>query len=112
MNANFAALSSSFQSSQAIQASSLVGRTVLVGGDSGRLADGGVLLGSVDVPEPVGDLMINIFDARGVLVRQDVVGGQDAGNFRFAWDGLKEDGERAESGIYRVEALVLLCYEI
>lgn len=108
MNLNFAAMSRNFQSSQAIQASSLVGRTVLVDSGEGRLAADGVLLGAVELPEPVDDLLINIYNSSGVLVRRDVVGGQDRGEFRFAWDGLTENGTRAAPGQYRIEALGLV----
>jgi flagellar basal-body rod modification protein FlgD len=104
MNRSFAELTSSFKSSQALQATSLVGRTVMVSGDSGRLGAEGVLLGSVEVTEEVDDMLINIYDGFGTLVRQDVVGAQPVGDFRFAWDGLNEEGERVPPGTYRIQA--------
>ena len=108
MNTNFTDMANSFRSSQAIQATAMVGRTVLVPGSTGRLPDGGEILGSVEISQPVDDLLINVYDLNGLVVRQDVVGAQDVGNFRFVWDGRNADGDLVPPGTYRFDAYGLV----
>lgn len=107
LNKNFQTMSSSLKSSQAIQASALVGHTVLVNGSSARLAQGGEVSGLVTIDEATDDTLINIYDARGLLVRQELLGAQAPGEISFAWDGRAATGESLPPGIYRVEAIGL-----
>lgn len=93
-----------FQSNQALQASTLVGRDVLVPTSSGNLAEGGTVAGAVDLPDSVTDLRVNIFDASGELVRQLSLGTQPSGRAPFSWDGLKGDGSGANPGAYTFTA--------
>jgi len=63
LNKSFAALTSSLQSSQALQASTLVGNTVLVPGDTSELVSGGQISGAIDLNSSTSNLVLNIFDA-------------------------------------------------
>lgn len=107
LNSNFVSMSSNLKSSQAIQASALVGHTVLVDAASARLASGGQIAGSVTVDEPVDDMVLNIYDELGLLIRQEVLGAREGGDVRFAWDGRNADGTSLPGGVYRFEALGL-----
>lgn len=98
---NFAA---SMQGSQALQASSLVGREVLVPGDSLQLAATGGVAGEAALPYSTGAMQLSVYDASGQLVRTLPMGAQRAGEVRFAWDGLNDAGQRAPAGTYRVTA--------
>ena len=89
-----------FQSNQALQASTLVGRDVLVPTSSGKLIDGGTVSGAVDLPDSVTDLRVNVFDTSGELVRQISLGTQSAGRTHFRWDGLHGDNTNANPGGY------------
>ena len=100
----FNALASSLQSSQALQASTMVGRSVLVSGNTGVLEDGGKLSGAVDMPVSAADLSVLIHDSAGQLVRKLNLGTQPAGLTRFEWDGLNESGNPVPSGSYRIIA--------
>ncbi len=92
------------QSSQALQASTLVGRDVLIGSDRGTLGAGAGLFGAADLPAATGELSVNIFDPAGRLVRTLELGSQAAGLARFVWDGIGNDGQPAPAGQYTVSA--------
>jgi flagellar basal-body rod modification protein FlgD len=97
-------LSSSLTSSRAAQATQLVGREVLLDGESMLLPLGGPLAGAVNLPADAADLKLSIYDTAGRLVRQVTLGPQPAGMVRFAWDGSLADGTGAAPGQYRVFA--------
>ena len=84
LNTNFDNFSSSFMSNQALQASSLVGRSVTVPAETARLTAGGIVSGSVDLAAATGDMKTNI-----------PVGGMPAGEVSFRWDGqfMEVNGE-------------------
>lgn len=92
------------QSSRAIQASALVGRTVLVDATRARLARGGVIRGSIGIDAPVEDARVDIYGPGGTLVHRQRLGAQPAGELDFGWDGRDAGGATLAAGIYRVEA--------
>jgi flagellar basal-body rod modification protein FlgD len=107
LNSNFVSMNSNLKSSQAIQASALVGHTVFVNASTARLTGTGEIFGSIEVAKPVDDTLLNVYDSRGLLVRQEVLGAQDPGDIRFGWDGRNNAGESLPPGVYRFEALGL-----
>ena len=108
LNSNFVSMNGSLKSSQAIQASALVGHTVFVDTPTARLNNAGEILGSITIDKATDDTLLNIFDSNGVLVRQELLGRQDPGELRFAWDGRNEAGESQPPGLYHFEALGLI----
>lgn len=100
-------LAGSFQSAQALQASTLVGRTVLVGSDRVVLAPGETVSGAVDLDTAVSDLTIYLATPDGAQVRSLSLGPQPAGRVSFTWDGINEKGQLAPPGRYAVRAEVL-----
>ncbi len=106
LNANFSALSTSFQSNQALQASTLVGRRVMVPSQSAFLENGTSLLGSVDLDQAASKVVITVKNPAGQLVDRQQLGVQQAGMLDFEWDGLNSNGDRLPSGEYRIAAEV------
>ncbi len=104
LQSSFDVLASSLQSSQALQASTMVGRSVLTPGSVGLLENGVDLQGAVDLPASVGDLKVFVQDAAGQLVKQIDLGTQAAGVARFSWNGLSNNGEPVANGTYKVTA--------
>lgn len=104
LGAAFWVLSDSLYSNQALQASSLVGRQVLVPGGEAVLPESGSLGGAVDLPESVSQLNIGVYDQSGQLVQTLQLGPQAAGLMSFDWDGLGADGERLPPGTYELRA--------
>ena len=97
-------MASSISSDQTLQASGLIGRTVLAQVDTGRLDQGGTMGGAVDLPEATTGVTVEVRDSAGQLVRQIELGPQNAGLARFAWDGVTADGDLAASGDYSFSA--------
>lgn len=106
LNATINTMSASFQSNQALQASTLVGRRVLVPAQSGQLADGEPLLGAVELEQPANRVVITISNAAGQLVHRSELGVQPAGLIDFSWDGTDTGGNRLPAGGYRIAAEV------
>lgn len=108
LNGSFVSLAESLQSYQALQASGLVGRSVLLSSDQAVLGDESGMTGMLSLESSTPQLSLSIHDQAGVLVRSIPMGTHPAGMVDFAWDGLGDDGLPAESGVYelRAEALV------
>lgn len=97
-------LSTSLTSNQALQASSLVGRHVLIPSSVGHVPDESGLSGQLNLPAHVNNLRFEIRDASGQLVRRIDVGDREAGDIEFFWDGRNEEGEFLGEGQYEVAA--------
>lgn len=106
LNSAFTDMSSSFQSNQALQASTMVGRNVLVPGDQVDLQSSGDLQLSIDLQQPASDVILNVTDERGQLVHRMELGSQQAGFINIQWNGLNSAGERVNPGRYTVSAEV------
>ena len=104
LNDGFSKLSESLVSSQALQATNLVGRQVLAPTGVAALAQGGTVRGSVELPAASGEVVVSVYDQSGQVVRRLELGAQTSGSVSFQWDGLKDDGTFAEPGAYFVSA--------
>ncbi|OEY67359.1 flagellar hook assembly protein FlgD [Marinobacter sp. X15-166B] len=93
-----------FRSTQALQASAMVGRSVLVPGTAGELVAGGDIRGSVAVPATTASLQITIKNEAGELVRRIDAGSAQPGYHAFTWDGKDASGEESPPGKYEVVA--------
>ncbi len=93
-----------FRSTQALQASAMVGRSVMVPGTAGNLIAGGELKGSVAVPASTSSLKIAIKNEAGELVRQIDAGSAQPGYHAFNWDGKDANGEGLPPGKYEIVA--------
>ena len=104
LNSSFQALSSQLTSNQALQASSLLGRNVLVAGGSAPLGAGGTLHGAVNVPAGASNVNVQIVDSSGQVVRTLVLGNPGTGLANFSWDGKTDAGVAAATGTYALVA--------
>lgn len=95
---------SEFRSTQALQASAMVGRTVLAPANFGVLDESGEISGVVNVPASTGGLRVSIQNAAGELVRQIDLGSAQAGQKVFRWDGMDGNGNPLPHGRYYVVA--------
>lgn len=96
--------STQFQSSQALQASAMVGRTVLVPASSSPLSNAGTISGVVDLEATTSALNISIFNGSGELVNQFDLGQQAAGTVPFVWDGTNSEGDQMPFDNYTIKA--------
>ncbi|CAM2791970.1 flagellar hook assembly protein FlgD [Vibrio ordalii] len=108
MNTQFESLNSSMTSNQALQASSLVGRDVLVPGAAGIKKEDAGMAAMVKLPQSLDNLFIRIENEAGQLVRTFDVGAKSAGDNRVEWDGNDQNGNPLPGGKYQVKASGLL----
>src|SRR3569833_197447 len=99
MNSSLQAMAASLGTNQMSQAASLLGRTVLVPGDTISQAPLENVEG-FDLSRPAVMATACIFDASGSLVRKLTLGSRDAGVNVVAWDGLTNTGTAAHTGKY------------
>ncbi|TPG86147.1 flagellar hook assembly protein FlgD [Pseudomonas mandelii] len=100
LNDTVSGLASNYNSSQALQASSLVGRSVIAPGDKAVVDTSKSFSGTLAVPASVDPVQVKITDADGKVVRTLNLGSQVAGTSSFIWDGKNDAGEVAKAGTY------------
>lgn len=89
LNTSAESMASSFTSASALQASSLVGQSVIVdGNDTGLLLSGGVVSGYAEIPDSASNLTLSIEDENGQLLEQFPLGNRSDGPMSVRWDGL------------------------
>ncbi|SFR42792.1 flagellar basal-body rod modification protein FlgD [Marinobacter daqiaonensis] len=93
-----------FRSTQALQASAMVGKSVLAPANFGVLDQSGEMTGVVNVPASTGGLTVSIQNSQGELVRQLDLGQSEAGQKAFSWDGKDGNGNSLPPGRYSVVA--------
>jgi flagellar basal-body rod modification protein FlgD len=104
LNTTFSSMNSSFQSNQALQASTLVGRKVLVPSDTAYLNTDNRLQASVEIEQAASRVVITIKDSSGQIVHRNNLGVQQSGMVDFEWNGQDESGQSLAPGAYQIEA--------
>ena len=102
---SFNSLATSLKSSQALQASSMVGRKVLVPGSMSTFSEGTPMKAAVELENNVTDLKVAIIDDKGALVKEISIGDKAAGVAHFSWDGMLSADKKAMSGNYSIRAI-------
>ncbi|MFC5078286.1 Basal-body rod modification protein FlgD [Vibrio thalassae] len=108
MNTQFESLNSSMTSNQALQASSLVGRDVLVPGAAGVKETDAGMAAMVKLPQSMDNVFVRVENEMGQLVRTFDVGAKPGGDARVEWDGKDDQGNPMPAGKYKVKASGLL----
>jgi flagellar basal-body rod modification protein FlgD len=108
LNTTVDSLATTYQSSQALQASSLVGRSVIVASDSAVLDPTKGITGTVGVTGASTATSVNVYDSTGSLVDTIDLGAQSTGNSAFTWDGLNSAGVAQPAGNYSFKATTTL----
>jgi flagellar basal-body rod modification protein FlgD len=108
LNTNFKDFAAGMNSNQALQASTLVGRTVRVNSDQLVFDGTNNSFGSTEVPNGTSRMKVNIYDANGALVKSQSVENPASGKFELVWDGTDNNGVKQERGLYtmKVEAAI------
>ncbi len=101
---SFGDFAGSINSSQALQATSLVGRQVSVPGNQGLLAAGGDISGNINLADSATDVNVKVVNSvTGETVQTINLGNQSAGKVPFAWDGMNANGVMASPGVYKLD---------
>ncbi|MCX7250458.1 MAG: flagellar hook assembly protein FlgD [Burkholderiales bacterium] len=106
LNSTLSSALSGFQATQTMQASSLIGREVLVPSSTLQLSEGQAKMG-VDLAQSVESLKLTVLDGAGQTLHSIDLGPQSAGLTQLAWDGATDAGAAASDGRYtfKLEAL-------
>lgn len=102
LNDTMKSLMQSVQGGQAMQAASLIGRSVLVPGSSLSLSEGKSAFGA-ELTQPVDSLQLTISDGAGNPVRVMNLGPQEPGTLTLGWDGSNSSGGTAPDGRYQLQ---------
>jgi flagellar basal-body rod modification protein FlgD len=97
LNDTLNTLKSSYQSSESLQATSLIGHGVLVEGNSVTLAGGKSVLG-VELGADADNVQIAISDKTGKLVDTVDLGAQKAGTLPLVWNGVPDASKLDSTG--------------
>ena len=100
LNDTVSGIAGNYNSSQALQASSLVGRSVIAQTDKAVVDTSKSLNGTVVVPTSVSAATVKITNSAGTVIRTLDLGSQSAGNASFIWDGKDSSGAVAPAGTY------------
>lgn len=96
LNGTATDMQSDLRSSQALQASAMVGRSVVVPGhDYGFLQNGDLIAGYAELPATTSNLSLQIKSSSGATLETIPLGNHEAGPVSLRWDGanLELDGE-------------------
>ncbi len=96
-------MANSLQSNQALQASALVGRKVMIPNDQLTLDNAGDPQISIDIPSDPSILFASIYSESGKLLKRISLAHAKPGLFHFSWDGTNEDCKRLADGTYKLE---------
>ncbi|MDE1168388.1 MAG: flagellar hook assembly protein FlgD [Pseudomonas sp.] len=95
-------ISGQIDTSQALQASALVGKGILVDGSAIQVESGEATTYGVNLGGDADTVTAVITDSSGNVVRTIDVGDLDEGIHSLSWDGLEDDGTTAADGDYTV----------
>ena len=102
LNQSLDSLVSQFQSSRALEASALVGRSVEYQAESiQHSSQSGGVNANVVLPAGVGDAVLRVSDSRGFEVFSQVLPA-NAGQQTVSWNGLNNNGAAVADGEYRL----------
>ena len=103
MSSSFNQFASAFQSTQHLQATSLVGRPVHVKSSEAMLGSSGAISVLADFNTAVQASTLSVYNRNGELVDKFALGEQTEGRKEFIWTGSNANDERYPTGMYRFE---------
>lgn len=99
-------LNSVMTSSQALQASTLIGQKVLIPSPNAFVSeDEKQIKGIVSIDSPSESINIRIENNNGEVIRSFALDDIQVGNNEFTWDGLDSNGDPVSAGNYSVKAM-------
>lgn len=102
LNSTVQDIGSMYRSTQALQATALVGRDVLVPGSVGYLEAGAKIEGTIAAGQAAGDITMTIKNASGAVVATRDIGNVGDAETPFSWDGTDNNGNPLPAGLYSI----------
>jgi flagellar basal-body rod modification protein FlgD len=103
LNKNFQAFAESMTSNQALQASSLVGRSVLTQSNEIVFTGDALSRGTIELDRAASNMKVRIENEKGELIRSFSVQNPKTGKNDFVWDGSNARDEKVAAGVYKVK---------
>jgi flagellar basal-body rod modification protein FlgD len=108
LQTSVAQLNQSLYTSQALQASSLIGHEVLTSGSTATLGAQGGISGFVELQQSASPVEVEVRNGSGEVVRTIDLGSQSAGRVSFEWDGSDASGDRLPPGDYTLSCNIVV----
>lgn len=102
LNTSVQDIGSMYRSSQALQATALVGREVLAIGNKAYLEAGSKISGMIDEGQASGDIVMTVKAANGAVVATRELGSVGDAATPFEWDGKDNNGNSLPAGSYSI----------
>jgi flagellar basal-body rod modification protein FlgD len=99
LNTTLQAMATSFSAGESLQATAMIGHSVLAPGSTLQLQNGAAS-GGVDLPQAADKVVISIQDGSGQVLQTVDLGSRAAGVLNFQWDGVLTNGASAAPGSY------------
>jgi flagellar basal-body rod modification protein FlgD len=99
LNTSMSTMVKSLNASQAYQASSMIGHTVMIEGNSFPLSKGQGSFG-IQLPSSADSVKVNVMNSAGQIVNTINLGAQAGGTIPVAWNGKDSAGNAAPDGNY------------
>lgn len=106
LNENFESLAQSMTSNQALQASSLVGRSVLTQSEELVFTGESLSRGVINLDVVADNMKVIITKPNGEVVNSFAVDNPQLGKNEFVWDGTDQEGEQMPAGVYKIKVEV------
>ncbi|MCX7246782.1 MAG: hypothetical protein NTX31_03765 [Burkholderiales bacterium] len=90
-----------------MSSANLIGKTVSVPDGPALLMGGVPVQGVVNLPSGADGVKFEVYDAKGALVRSQILGPQTVGDMTWSWDGKNDAGDAAANGSYKFKATVV-----
>lgn len=100
LNATLGQLLSGYNEAQGLQAAGIIGKNVMVAGNSLPLAAGKSAFAGASLAAAADKVTLTIKDASGKIVQSKELGPQEAGIMYFSWDGKNDAGNAMSEGKY------------
>ncbi len=97
---SFASFSDTMKSQMLVEASNIVGKSVLTQGDTLAFTPGSDAQAMVKLASNIDSLVVNVQSETGALVRTMRMGAQSEGDVNITWNGENDDGEAMPAGNY------------
>lgn len=99
LNTTLSQLLAGYNETQAMQAAGIIGKNVMVAGNTLPLASGQAV-GGVLLDSAADAVNLTVKDSTGKVVQTQSLGAREAGSFYFAWDGKDASGATLKDGNY------------
>ena len=99
LDATLQGIASNFNTTQELQAASMIGHGVFAEGSKTLLANKQAL-GGIELTRAADQVVVSIKDSSGIVLQKIDLGKQDAGIMAWQWDGVTDSGQAAAEGVY------------